>query len=50
MNTITIRLPDMEATMLVEAQQRNEAFRDISKFVSFVIREKNLKLTLGRGS
>lgn len=29
MKTITIRLPDVEAAMLVEVQKRNKAFRDL---------------------
>ena len=30
MKTITIRLPDAEATMLVEVQKRNKAYRDLT--------------------
>lgn len=29
MKTITIRLPDVEAAMLVEVQKRNKDFRDL---------------------
>ena len=29
MKTITIRLPDVEAAMLVEVQKVNKAFRDL---------------------
>ena len=29
MKTITIRLPDVEAAMLLELQKRNKAFKDI---------------------
>ena len=29
MKTITIRLPDVEAAMLVEVQKRNKAFKDL---------------------
>ena len=29
MKTITIRLPDVEAVMLVEVQKRNKEFRDL---------------------
>jgi hypothetical protein len=32
MKTVTIRLPDADAAMLVEVQKRNKAFRDISGF------------------
>lgn len=29
MKTITIRLPDVEAAMLLELQKRNKAFKDL---------------------
>jgi len=47
---ITIRLPDVEAAMLVEVQKRNKAFRDISGFVSSRICDEYSKLFKGRGS
>jgi hypothetical protein len=31
--TITIRLPDVEAAMLVEVQKRKKAFMDLSQLV-----------------
>jgi len=37
--TITIRLPDVEAAMLVEVQRSNKKFRDMSKLVIQLIRE-----------
>jgi hypothetical protein len=30
--TITIRLPDVEAAMLVEVQKRNRDFRDLAEY------------------
>lgn len=33
MKTITIRLPDVEAAMLVEVQKRNKSFRDLQSMV-----------------
>jgi len=40
MKTITIRLPDVEAAMLVEVQKSNKRFRDISNLVIQLIRER----------
>jgi len=31
--TITIRLPDVEAAMLVEVQKRNKGFRDLQRWL-----------------
>ena len=33
MKTINIRLPDVEAAMLVEVQKRNKTFRDLQDMV-----------------
>ena len=33
MKTITIRMPDVEAAMLVEVQKRNKAFKDIQQLL-----------------
>jgi len=33
MKTITIRLPDVEAAMLVEVQKRNKAFKDLRQLL-----------------
>ena len=33
MKTITIRLTDVEAAMLVEVQKRNKAFKDIQQLL-----------------
>jgi len=40
MKTITIRLPDVEAAMLVEVQKSNKRFRDISNLVIQLTRER----------
>ena len=42
--TITIRLPDVEAAMLVEVQKRNLDFRNISQFLVRQIRAAHAKL------
>ena len=46
MKNITIRLPDVEAAMLVEVQKRNKAFRDLQGLLIFYIRQeyKNFRL------
>ena len=38
MKTVTIRLPDVEAAMLVEVQKRNKAFRDLQQLLIQQIR------------
>ena len=38
MKTITIRLPDVEAAMLLEVQKRNKAFRDLQAIVAKQVR------------
>ena len=44
MKTIAIRLPDVEAAMLVEVQKRNLDFRNISQFLVRQIRAVHAKL------
>jgi len=39
MKTITIRLPDVEAAMLVEVQKRNKTFKDLEKLLVGLIRK-----------
>lgn len=39
MKTITIYLPDVEATMLLEVQKRNKAFRGINALLARLIAE-----------
>jgi len=45
MKTIIIRLPDVEAAMLVEVQKVNKAYRDLLVKISAVVREQYLKST-----
>ena len=40
MKTITIRLPDVEAAMLVEVQKRNKVFKDLEKLLVGLIRKE----------
>ena len=44
MKTITIRLPDVEAAMLVEVQKRDRSFRDLQYFILHVIRQEYSKV------
>lgn len=44
MKTITIRLPDVEAAMLVEVQKRNKAFRDLQAVLLEHVRQEYHKL------
>jgi len=46
MKTITIRLPDVEAAMLVEVQKQDKAFRDLQSLLIFYIRQEYKKLRL----
>ena len=43
MKTITIRLPDVEAAMLIEVQKRNNAFKDLQQLLIQQIRQECLK-------
>ena len=40
MKTITIRLPDVEAAMLVEVQKRNKAYRDLQGLLARQIKQE----------
>jgi len=40
MKTITIRLPDVEAAMLIEVQKKNNAFKDIQRLLIEQIRRE----------
>jgi hypothetical protein len=40
MKTITIRLPDVEAAMLVELQKRNKAFKDLQTLLIASIQQE----------
>ncbi len=50
MKTITIRLPDVEAAMLVELQKVNRAYRDIQGFLVSQIQQEYAKTAKGRAS
>ena len=43
MKTITIRLPDVEAAMLVEVQKVNRACRDLQALMSRQIRQEYIR-------
>ena len=49
MKTITIRLPDVEAPMLVEVQKRNKAFKDLQQLLIQQIRQEYQKSSGGSG-
>ena len=40
MKTITLRIPDVEAAMLVEEQKGNKSFRDLQGLMLGLIREE----------
>ena len=44
MKTITIRLPDVEAAMLVEVQKKNKAFKDLQQLLIQQIRQEYRKV------
>jgi len=50
MKTITIRLPDVEAAMLVEVQKVNRAYRDLQGLLLNQIRQEYAKTLKGRAS
>jgi len=45
MKTITIRLPDVEAAMLVEVQKVNKAYRDLQDMVLKQVRWEYEKIS-----
>ena len=47
MKTITIRLPDVEAAMLLEVQKRNKAFKDLQQLLIQRIRHEYQKTSGG---
>ena len=49
MKTITIRLPDMEAAMLLEVQKRNKAYKDPQQLLIQQIRQEYQKNSGGLG-
>ena len=50
MKTITIRLPDVEAAMLVEVQKVNRAYRDLQGLLIGQIQQEYVKTPKGRTS
>ena len=44
MKSITIRLPDLEAAMLVEVQKKNKAFKDLQQLLIQQIRQEYRKV------
>ena len=50
MKTITMRIPAVEAAMLVELQKINKSFRDLQKLLLDLIREEYSKTSQGRGA
>ena len=50
MKTITIRLPDVEAAMLVEVQKRNKAFKDLQQLLIQYIHQEYAKPPTGKAS
>jgi hypothetical protein len=50
MKTITIRLPDVEAAMLVEVQKVNQAYRDLQVLLVGQIQQEYAKTPKGRAS
>ena len=49
MKTITIRLPDVEAAMLVEVRKGNKAFKDLQQLLIQQIRQEYQKTSGGSG-
>ena len=50
MKTITIRLPDVEAAMLIEVQKVNRAYRDLQGLLISQIQQEYAKTSQGRAS
>ena len=50
MKTITIRLPDVEAEMLVEVQKVNKAYRDLQGLLINQIQQEYAKMPKGRAT
>ena len=50
MKTITIRLPDVEAAMLIEVQKRNKAYKDLQAVLIQQIRQEYAKTPAGKAS
>jgi hypothetical protein len=50
MKTITIRLPDVEAAMLLEVQKVNRAYRDLEGLLVNQIQQEYAKTPKGRAA
>jgi len=50
MKTITIRLPDVEAAMLLEVQKKNRAYRDLQGLLINQIQTEYQKTPRGRAA
>ena len=50
MKTISIRLPDVEAAMLIEVQKVNRAYRDLQGLLINQIQQEYAKTPKGRAS
>ena len=50
MKSITIRLPDVEAAMLVEVQKVNKAYRDLQGLLINQIQQEYAKTPKGRAA
>ena len=50
MKTITIRLPDVEAAMLVEVQKVNKDYRDLQGLLISQIQQEYAKAPKGRAA
>ena len=50
MKTFTIRLPDVEAAMLVEVQKVNRAYRDLQGLLINQIQQEYAKTPKGRAA
>jgi hypothetical protein len=50
MKTITIRLPDVEAAMLVEVQKVNKSYRDLQGLLINQIQQEYAKTPKGRAA
>ena len=50
MKTFTIRLPDVEAAMLVELQKVNKAYRDLQGLLINQIQQEYAKTPKGRAA
>ena len=48
MKTISIRLPDVDAAMLVEVQKVNKSYRDLQGLLLKQIRQEYFKAAAGR--